>query len=137
MLARVVCSGRAPPPPARPAITIAEAGLFDASLFADAATADPVLALGFAWQEREPFACRLWIPARLRHLDDGIALPVTERLRLLLDRHRAAGIQLSVAYAEDRWTLGDGLLRNPGSTDPEGTVIVGTRLWSIPMPPGA
>ena len=120
-----------------PAITIAEAGLFDVSLFADVATADPAFALGFAWQEREPFACRLWIPARFRRLDDGAALPVTERLRLLLDRHRAAGIALTVAYADDRWTLGEGLLREGASTDAEGTVIVGTRLWSPPPPADA
>ena len=129
--------GEGTPPPDRPAVPISDAGIFDASLFADASAGDPVLGLGFSWQEREPFACRLWIPARFRSLDAGDALPVNERLRLLLDRHRAAGIKLSVAYAEDRWTLGEGLLRDLGSTDANGTVIVGTKLWNTVPPANA
>lgn len=123
--------------PDLPAVPISDAGIFDASLFADAAAGDPVLALGFSWQEREPFACRLWIPARFRSLDTDDALPANERLRLLLDRHRAAGIKLTVAYAEDRWTLGEGLLRDLGSTEANGTVIVGTKLWNTGPPANA
>ncbi len=124
-----------PLPEPSPAVPITDAGLFDASLFADAALADPVLALGFAWQEREPFACRLWIPGRFRRLDQPAALAVPERLRLLLDRHRAAGISLSIAYADDRWTLGDGVLRDLGSDEAEGIIVVGSRLWDADAAP--
>jgi len=57
-------------------------------------------------------------------------VPVKERLRLLLDRHRAAGIHVYVDYAEDRWTVPSGLVRDAASDEPLGTVIVGTALWA-------
>jgi hypothetical protein len=56
--------------------------------------------IGLAWQERRLFAVRLWIPARFRQLDVAGRTTVAERLRLLLDRHRAAGVELDVAYSD-------------------------------------
>ena len=55
-----------------------------------------IAAIGLAWQERLRFAVRLWIPARFREVDATIA----ERLRLLLDRHRAGGVVLEVDYTD-------------------------------------
>jgi len=57
---------------------------------------------------------------------------VREPLRALLDRHRAAGVRLEVTYAEERWQLGDGILRDADSDEPLGTVLVGTTLWPDP-----
>ncbi|HEY1365828.1 MAG TPA: hypothetical protein VGF23_01900 [Gaiellaceae bacterium] len=56
--------------------------------------------IGLAWQERLRFAVRLWIPKRFQKLDVKGQTTVAERLRLLLDRHRAAGIELTVEYSD-------------------------------------
>lgn len=107
-----------------------------ASVFADEAGAPlPAAAeVGFDWQEREPYAVRLWLPQRLLGLDaaEGAApaQPVLrDRLRRLLDRHRAGGVHVYVEHADDRWTLGEGVVREPGSTEPVGGLVLGTRLW--------
>ena len=113
-----------------------DAGVFDASVF------EPVTSVGspssgkvgFTWQEHEPFAARLWIPLRFSKLDTDGEIPVNERLRLLLDRHRPAGIHIYVEYADDRWTMPAGILRDEGSDEPLGTVIVGTALWATEIP---
>ncbi len=113
--------------PDEPAVPVFVAGVFDGSVFTPGA--DSAAFVGFAWQEREPFALRVWIPKRFAALDRDGELPVRERLRLLLDRHRAAGIHVYTSYADDRWSLGSGILRDPESENPLGTVVVGTRLW--------
>ena len=114
------------------AVPVVEAGIFDRSVFEPARTAGSPSSgkVGFSWQEHEPFAARLWIPLRYSTLDVDGEVPVKERLRLLLDRHRAAGIHIYVEYADDRWTVPAGVLRDAGSSEPLGTVIVGTALWS-------
>jgi hypothetical protein len=97
----------------------------------------PAAKIGFAWQEREPFAVRVWLPQFFGLYDPpppaGASAnsrpPLSERLRRLLDRHRAAGIHVYVCYADDRWSLGSGVLRDTSSADPLGTVISGTALW--------
>jgi hypothetical protein len=96
------------------------------SVFADATGAPPPAAgaVGFDWQEREPFAVRLWLPPRLAAVDG-----VGETLRALLDRHRAGGVHVYVEHADDRWTMGTGVLREAGSDEPIGVVLLGTRLW--------
>src|SRR5262249_18416573 len=86
--------------------------------------------VGFSWQEHEPFAARLWIPLRFSTLDKAGEVPVNERLRLLLDRHRGAAIHVYVEYADDRWTIPGGLIRDVRSSEPLGTVIEGTTMWS-------
>jgi len=106
---------------------IFSAGVFDESVFEPGTEAAG--AVGFAWQEREPFAATLWVPQRFSSLDAEGETPVRERVRLFLDRYRAAGVHVYVKYADDRWSLGSGLLRDPESTDPRGRVVVGTRLW--------
>ena len=116
-------------------------GRFDRSVFhpwIDATSGSlPSGAVGFTWQEREAFAARLWLPRRLAELDAEQPVPVTERIRLLLDRFRAAGVHLYVRYADERWVLGTGLLRDLDSDDGLGVVIAGTALWNdeVEQPP--
>jgi hypothetical protein len=108
---------------------VLDAGVFDGSVY-DPTGGGPSGSVGFAWQEREPFAATLWIPQRFSELDVEGELPVRERVRLFLDRYRAAGVHVYTKYADDRWTIGAGVLRDLQSTDPRGTVLVGTRLWA-------
>lgn len=109
------------------AVPLFAAGVFDAALAADAA-AEPAADIGFAWRERQPYSCVLWLPRRFAALDGADQVELRERLRLALDRVRPAGVHLGVEYADDRWTLGDGVLRDVGSAEPEGLIIHGTRL---------
>jgi hypothetical protein len=107
-----------------------EAGLFDRSVYEPDPAGPPSLGVGFEWQEREPFAVRIWIPSRFSALDIDGEIPVRDRLRSLLDRHRAAGVHLRVEYADPRWVLGAGILRSLDSTHPLGVVVTGTTLWA-------
>ena len=120
-----------------PAIAHFQAGIFDASVWAGP-PATTAAKLGFEWDEREPYAVKVWIPGRFERLDDPTDPPaypaVRERVRAALDRHRAAGIRVDVAYASDLWTLGAGVLRELLSEEPEGIVINGTRLSPAPPP---
>jgi hypothetical protein len=124
--------GRAAASPADElAVPVFNSAVFDGSVF------EPVTSVGspssgkvgFSWQEHEPFATRLWIPLRFSTLDETGEVPVNERLRLLLDRHRSAAIHVYVEYADSRWTVPGGLVRDVGSGEPLGTVIEGTALW--------
>ena len=114
------------------AVPVFEAAVLDSSVFLPDRTVGSTgsAKIGFSWQEHEPFAARLWIPLRFSTLDSDGEVPVKERLRLQLDRHRAAGIHVYVEYADDRWTVPAGVLRDEGSDEPLGTVIVGTALWA-------
>lgn len=120
----------------RAAVARNAAGRFDESVFADreGPPVEPSGSIGFRWEEREPFAARVVLPQRLAVLDDEHGTVVREPLRQLLDRHRAAGVHLSVTYADPRWTVGEGVARDPGSTDPLGTVVAGTTLWPDDTP---
>lgn len=120
----------------RPAAPRYRAGRFDVTVFAtDSGILPPAGQVGFEWQEHEPFAVRLWIPMRFAAIDTEGVLQVREHIRLLLERHRPAGVHLYVDYADDRWTLGEGILRPPESTEADGVVVAGTRLWPHPSPP--
>jgi hypothetical protein len=115
------------------------------SVFGDATGTPPPAAgsVGFDWQEREPFAVRVWLPPRLATADTTattagtVQPPLRGRLRALLDRHRAGGVHVYVEHADDRWTMGAGVLREAGSAEPVGVVVLGTRLWpgDAPHPP--
>jgi hypothetical protein len=113
------------------AVPVFEAAVLDSSVFEpDTSVGSPSSGkIGFSWLEHEPFAARLWIPLRFSTLDTNGEVPVKERLRLLLDRHRAAAIHIYVEYADDRWTVPAGVMRDSSSDEPLGTVIVGTALW--------
>lgn len=107
---------------------------FDDTVFAEADTRDGTSAgaasmeIGFEWEEREPFAVRLLLPRRLLSTDDESGGRIREPLRQLLDRHRAAGVDLRVEYADPRWTLGTGVVRDE-TDEALGTVLAGTELW--------
>jgi hypothetical protein len=112
----------------RAAIARNSAGRFDQSVFVGSPT-DPFGSIGFRWEEREPFSVRVVLPRRLAVLDDDGGTKLREPLRALLDRHRAAGVYLSVSYADPLWDLGDGIARDPDSDEALGTVVAGTTLW--------
>lgn len=117
-----------------------KAGRFDTTVLVDADTGtevgtdagvtagEPSMRLGFAWEEREPFTVRVLLPRRLQVLDDDKGTKVREPLRRLLDRHRAAGVDVRVEYADPRWTLGVGVVRDEAD-EAIGTVLSGTELW--------
>ena len=119
----------------QPAIPRTSAGTYDRAVFGDADSAGALhcgaasLAVGFEWEEREPFAVRVLLPRRLSSLDDDAGTLLREPLRRLLERHRPAGVRVGVEYADPRWTLGEGVLRDD-VTHPLGTVLSGTELWS-------
>jgi hypothetical protein len=116
----------------RAAVPSYGAGQFDGSVWADDdGGLDEVSgSVGFRWQEREPFALRVLLPQRYAALDDDAGSVLLEPLRLLLDRHRAAGVHVYVAYADDRWVLGTGVVRDNDSDDAVGTLVSGTTLWT-------
>lgn len=120
----------------RAAIARNASGIFDESVFADASgpLLEPSADVGFRWEEREPFAVRVLLPPRLAALDDGDGSALREPLRSLLGRHRAAGVHLTVAYAEPRWEVGDGVVRPLDTNEAIGTVIDGTTLWPDDTP---
>ena len=116
---------------AEPAVPVFDACVFEESVWAEGngAGPEPSAELGFEWLERRPYAVRLWIPGRFEALDSEGAVPVRERVRMGLDRYRAAGIRVAVRFASDLWTLGEGLLRDPDSDQSLGLAIQGTGLW--------
>ncbi len=107
---------------------------FDDTVFAEDDTLEGTSAgtasmeIGFEWEEREPFAVRVLLPHRLQRADDESGSRIREPLRRLLDRHRAAGVDVRVEYADPRWTLGTGVVRNE-TDEALGTVLAGTELW--------
>jgi hypothetical protein len=118
-----------------PAVPFHLAGMWNRSVFDPTesdGTRNPSGRVGFDWQEREAFAVCVWIPRRFELLDTEGEVPIPERLRILLDRYRGAGVHVRVKYADDRWTLGVGVTRDPESVDWMGTIVAGTRLWPAP-----
>jgi len=122
------------PPQDLPALALYNAALFDGSVFQHKAPPEPSGKVGFSWREREAFSMILWIPERFAALDAEGVPKVTDHLKGLLDRHRAAGVKLDVRYASDLWTLPEGILRDPGEGG-LGVAIRGTRLWPGEEPP--
>ena len=112
--------------PDEAAVPVLDAAVFDESVYSPGTSSSG--AVGFAWQEREPFAATLWIPQRFSTLDVDGEVPLRERVRVFLDRYRAAGVHIYTKYADELWGLGSGVLRDLDSTNPRGTTLVGTRL---------
>jgi len=108
-----------------------------ASVFAPDSAAPPMVGLvGLSWREHEAYAVRLLIPKRFALLDvAGDGLPVTERVRLAIERFRPVGVEVRVEYIDDRWLLGDGFLSSLKNPDPNMELRGGTVLWSPPPPP--
>jgi hypothetical protein len=105
------------------------AGYFGETVFDPGASTDPAFEVGFEWDEREPFAVRVWLPLALANLDHPPDSPMRERVRVLLDRHRAAGVHVTVEYADPRWIVGAGTLRNLDTEEALGVVVSGTSTW--------
>ena len=116
------------------------AGFFDSSVFQPASppAGAPSMAIGFEWDEREAYAVRLWLPLAFADLDTATGgqadTPVREVVRSLLDHHRAAGVHVYVDYADPRWTLGHGVVRDLGTHDALGVVVAGTTTWADATP---
>ena len=90
----------------------------------------PSLRIGFEWDEREAYAVRVWLPFAFAQLDVEGEPTLREVIRLLLDRHRAAGVHVYVEHADPRWVLGTGIARDLDSDDALGLVVAGTETWS-------
>jgi len=94
---------------------------------------DPAAArLELSWLEHEGYAVRVLIPSRFRALD-GDEPGVLARVRAALERVRPAGVEVRVEYLDDRWTLGQGTVTEPGTPlddNPNDLLQGGTVLWS-------
>jgi hypothetical protein len=121
-------SGPAGPPPRTKLAQFGSAVFAEADGPAGVTLGEPSMRLGFEWEEREPFAVRVLLPRRLQSLDDDKGTKLREPLRRLLDRHRAAGVDVRVEYADPRWNLGAGVVRDE-TDEAIGTVLSGTELW--------
>jgi hypothetical protein len=78
-------------------------GVFDASVWAsEGPPTNPAGKVGFEWEEREPFSVKVWLPNRFEELDGEGSPAVHERVRAILDRHRAAGVHVYVSLAGDQ-----------------------------------
>jgi hypothetical protein len=97
-------------------------------------TAPPPAALiRLSWQEHEAYAARVWIPKRFATLD-GEGLPIKDRVAQALERFRPAGVALTVAYIDDAWVLGSGVLVGEPAFDPNLALIGGTVLSPAAQP---
>ena len=105
------------------------AGRFDGALFLPEPTGARSFEIGFEWDEREAYAVRVWLPEAFAVLDVPDEPSLREVVRLLLDRHRAAGVHVYVEYADQRWVLGTGVVRDLVSDDALGQVVAGTEAW--------
>jgi hypothetical protein len=118
-----------------PSTSYVSAGVWDQSVFAGSPSPEAAR-LGFDWEEREPYAVRILVPERFAALDDTADPPafppITAVVRGAVERFRAAGIRLTVEYTSELWTLGEGVLRDVDSPEPEGIVVDGTKLWPLP-----
>jgi hypothetical protein len=104
------------------------------AVFASTGTPPAAAQVGFQWLERELYAVRLWIPARFAALDQPGATPVSERVRQLLDRHRAAGVYVYTEYGTPEWVLGTGVLSPATGTADPMAQLTGTVLWPVGTP---
>jgi hypothetical protein len=116
----------------RAAIAYFNAGVLDQSVFSDDPPPSAAAKVGLEWLEQEPFAFKVWIPGRFEDLDVEGEVDIKERVRLALDRHRAAGVHAYVDYQSQSWVLGEGVIRDLDSLDPLGVIIAGTALNPVP-----
>jgi hypothetical protein len=111
------------------------AALFGHSVWAAIpVTAGPIAGLiELSWLEHKAYAVRILIPERLKVLDDGVAADQTipALVRAAVERVRPVGVDVEVAYLDELWTLGEGLLPS-AEDDPLSRVTGGTVLWPTP-----
>jgi hypothetical protein len=104
----------------------------DGAVFAALPSEAPPTAaeLALSWLEHEAYSVRVLIPKRFADLDSDEE-HVNEHVRTALERFRPAGVKLEVAYLDDRWTLGEGVITGP-TGDPNARLLGGTALWPQP-----
>ncbi len=96
---------------------------------------NPIAAkLALSWLEHQAYTVRLHLPARFKAIDDDDGATVASQVLAALERFRPAGIELQVAYQDDQWILGDGVIAGTETADPNGVMIGGTVLWPAPDP---
>ncbi len=107
------------------------AGRFDLGVFQPETppSGAPAFEIGFEWDEREAYAVKVWLPREFQDLDEGGLEPLREVVRGGLDRFRAAGVHVYTEYADPRWTLGTGIVRELDTDDALGVVVAGTEAW--------
>lgn len=90
-------------------------GAFDASefgqcVFADASAGGPSGRLELSWEENEPFAVTVLIPASLAELQPLIDGDLPSLVRAGLERFRTAGVRVDVRYFDETWVLDHSVL---------------------------
>jgi hypothetical protein len=121
--------------PARTVVPRPFVGVFDRSVLAPGEDeTEPTAALvGFSWLEHEAYKVRVLVPPRLRNLsDEDEADDLRRRVVQALQRFRPAGVDLEAAFIDDRFVLGEAVLRDAESDDPLDRLIGGTVLWASP-----
>jgi len=108
------------------------AGEFDRTVFLPETppSGRPAFEIGFEWDEREAYAVKVWLPMEFQDLDKDDESPIREVVRGQLDRYRAAGVHCYTQYADPRWTLGTGIVRDLETDSALGVVVAGTETWS-------
>ncbi|MCA9542148.1 MAG: hypothetical protein KC620_24795, partial [Myxococcales bacterium] len=113
-------------------------GFFDGSVFAPGPdeTRVPAADLVLSWLEREAYAVRVWLPPRLRALDPPPEAtprpPVPALVVRLLQRFKAAGIDVRAEWIGERWILGDSVLGADEGDSLLDRLRPGTTLWPPP-----
>ncbi len=112
-------------------------GNFDASGFDEAVFTlpdNPVAPSGrvqIKWEENEPFAVTVLLPADLKSVEENI-LDEGDNLRSLvragLEKFRPAGVRLNVEYFDENWFLDNSLLRIADAREGDGVFFNGTIL---------
>ena len=92
--------------------------------------ATPSFEIGFEWDERETYAVRVWLPTAFAALDRDGEPSSASSIRILLDRHRAAGVHVYVEFTDPRWILGTGIVRDLDTDDALGIAVAGTEAWT-------
>lgn len=121
-------------------------GAFDASGFHEVVYALPgdPKALGalpssgkvqLTWEEHEPFAVTILVPADLKSLETSVleGEDLRKLVRAGLERFRAAGIRLDVDYFDEKWILGKSLIRDMEVKAGVGVDFEGTVLSDLPV----
>jgi hypothetical protein len=106
------------------------AGFFDESVYQPDPAGVQSFQIGFEWDERETYAVRVWLPQSLANLDRDGEPSIRELVRVLLDRHRSAGVHVYVEFTDPRWVLGTGIVRDLDGEDALGIAVAGTEAWT-------
>jgi hypothetical protein len=112
-------------------------GILDMSVFAPPGDAEqsPSAGVALSWLEHEAYALRILLPRRFAQFDSPPPeLGLADLVGRALERHRPAGVQVRVEYAEDRWILGGSDVTAADTADPILSLRGGSVLWALPAP---